>query len=31
MMVLMMRSMDHGGGQDTGREDADRSGGVHLH
>ena len=31
MMVFMMRSMDHGGSQDTGREDADRPGDVHRH
>lgn len=29
MMVFMMRSMDHGGSQDTGREDADLPGDVH--
>ena len=29
MMVFMMRSMNHSGSQDTGREDADRADGVH--
>ncbi|HAS09091.1 MAG TPA: hypothetical protein DCS55_01005 [Acidimicrobiaceae bacterium] len=31
MMVFMMRSMDHGGSEGAGPEDAERAGGVHRH